>query len=341
MENQTKPVMALAYGDAAGIGPELVAKALQTDEIRSLANWVLIGDERVFKQGAEIAGVTLDYRKIDSIEQAANQADEITLIDLQNLNPDEIQPGTLSPKSGLVSGQTLETILQLVKGNHLDGVVYAPLNKEAMFKGGLHFEDDIHFLADLLGVKEGFSEVNVMENLWVTRVTSHIALKDVAARVTKERVGTIIRFAHDTLTAAGFHKPRIMVAALNPHGGEGGLFGTEEINGIVPAVKEAQAQGIDAVGPYPADTIFLRLKSNPFDCLVAMYHDQAQTGMKLMGFNKGVTVSGGLPVVLATPAHGTAFDIAGKGVADPGAIIHAMKLAVRLVEGKRGASRAE
>lgn len=335
METQRKPVMALTYGDAAGIGPELVAKALQLDEIRSLANWVLIGDERVFQQGAELAGVALNYRKIDSIEQASLQDNELPLIDLQNVNPDDFQKGSLSPEAGLASGKTLEYALQLFKGNHLDGVVYAPLNKEAMFRGGLHFEDDIHFLADLLGVNDGFGEINVMEKLWVFRVTSHIPLKKVSDLVTRVSVGQRIRFAHETLTAAGFHQPRIAVCALNPHAGDGGLFGMEEIDEIIPAVQEAQAQGMNAVGPYPADTIFLRLPKDPFDCLLAMYHDQAQTGMKLMGFNKGVTVSGGLPVVLATPAHGTAFDIAGKGIADPGAMIQAMKLAVRLVLGKR------
>ncbi|ALS21786.1 MULTISPECIES: PdxA family dehydrogenase [Paenibacillus] len=335
MKTQRKPVMALTYGDAAGIGPELVAKALQMDEIRSLAQWVLVGDERVFKQGAELAGVTLNYRKIDSIEQASFQEHELPLIDLQNINPDDFQKGILSPEAGLASGKTLEYTLQLVKGNHLEGVVYAPLNKEAMFRGGLHFEDDIHFLADLLGVKDGFGEINVMEKLWVFRVTSHIPLRKVSELITKESVGQRIRFAHETLTAAGYHQPRIAVAALNPHAGDGGLFGTEEIDEMIPAVQEAQAQGINVAGPYPADTIFLRLPKDPFDALLAMYHDQAQTGMKLMGFNKGVTVSGGLPVVLATPAHGTAFDIAGKGIADPGAMAHAMRLAVRLVLGKR------
>lgn len=335
MDTLKKPVMALTYGDAAGIGPELVAKALQMDDVRSMADWVLVGDERVFRQGAELAGVDLNYRKIDSIEQAAHQNHELPLLDLHHLHPDDFIKGSLSPEAGLASGKTLENALQLVKGNHIEGVVYAPLNKEAMFRGGLHFEDDLHFLADLLGVKDGIGEINVMEKLWVFRVTSHIPLKKVSDLITKDHVSQRIRFAHETLTAAGFHQPRIAVAALNPHAGDGGLFGMEEIDEIIPAVQEAQAQGINVVGPYPADTIFLRLPKEPFDGLLAMYHDQAQTGMKLMGFNKGVTVSGGLPIVLATPAHGTAFDIAGKGVADPGAMAHAMKLAVRLVLGKR------
>lgn len=182
----------------------------------------------------------------------------------------------------------------------------------------------------MLDCKEGFSEINVLGDLWFTRVTSHVPLKEVSGLVKKERVGRIIRFAQQTLLNAGFENPRIAVAALNPHAGDNGLLGMEEIEEIQPAIKEAQEQGIQVDGPYPADTIFLRLKTNPFDCLVSMYHDQAQTGMKLMGFNKGVTVSGGLPVIITTPAHGTAFDIAGQGIADPGATEQAMKLAVKL-----------
>jgi 4-hydroxy-L-threonine phosphate dehydrogenase PdxA len=172
----------------------------------------------------------------------------------------------------------------------------------------------------------------VMEDLWVTRATSHIPLKDVSKHITKDRVLEVIHFANGILKQAGFTNPRIAVAALNPHAGDGGLIGMEEIEEIIPAVQTAQEEGINVEGPYPADTIFLRLKTNPFNCLLAMYHDQAQTGMKLMGFHKGVTINGGLPIVLNTPAHGTAFDIAGKGIANPGAMINAMNLAVRMVQ---------
>lgn len=335
MANSNKPVMALTYGDATGIGPELAAKALQSDEIRQLAKWVLVGDERVFNLGERIAGVQIRYRKIGSIEQMSEIDDEVCMIDLQNQDPVYIQVGTLSPEAGRVCGETLQFVMRQVQRKLLDGVIYAPLNKEAMSRGGHHFVDDIHFFAELLNCKDGFSEINVMDNLWVTRVTSHIPLKDVSTLVTRQQVGNIIRFAHETLSAVGFHNPRIAVAALNPHAGDGGLFGMEEIEEIAPAVQEAREQGINVGGPYPGDTIFLRLNTNPFDCLVAMYHDQAQTGMKLLGFHKGVTLNGGLPVVLATPAHGTAFDIAGKGIADCGATIHAMKLGVRLVLNKR------
>ncbi|MEK8132078.1 4-hydroxythreonine-4-phosphate dehydrogenase PdxA [Paenibacillus filicis] len=328
---KTKPVIGVTLGDAAGIGPELAVKALHNPAIRELATWVLIGDERVLKQGQEVAGEALPYRTITDAAQAAEAPEELSFIDLGNLSPEEYTPGQLSLRSGQATGETLIYALEQAQQKKLDGVIYAPINKEALHKGGFHFQDELHFFASLLGCKEGFSEINVMDDLWVTRVTSHIPLKDVSGLVTQERVGQIIRFAHRTLTKAGIDNPRIAVAALNPHAGDGGLMGMEEIEEIRPAVQEAREQGIRAEGPYPADTIFLRLKTDLFDCLVGMYHDQAQTGMKLMGFYRGVTVSGGLPVVIATPAHGTAFDIAGRGTADPGAMEHAMKLAVKLI----------
>ncbi|MEW9670098.1 4-hydroxythreonine-4-phosphate dehydrogenase PdxA [Ammoniphilus sp. 3BR4] len=330
-----KPVMALLFGEATGIGSELVIKAFQLDEVRQLATWVLIGDERVCKQGEEITGLKLSYQKVESIKEVERDKDAIWMIDLKNLDPSQIQLGTLSVESGRVTGETLEYAMGLAKANQIDGIVYAPLNKEALHRGGYHFEDEIHFFADLLDCKDVFGEINLMDNLWVTRVTSHIPLKEVSQLVTKQRVVEIIQFAQDTLTSAGYENPRIVVAALNPHAGDGGLMGMEEIEEIVPAVKEAQQKGVHVSGPFPADTIFRRLDKEPFDCLVGMYHDQAQTGMKLLGFTRGVTISGGLPVVLTTPAHGTAFDIAGQGMADPGAQIAAMKTAVRLVNGKK------
>ncbi|TBL75782.1 PdxA family dehydrogenase [Paenibacillus thalictri] len=326
---KTKPVLGVTLGDATGIGSELTVKALQSAEISKLATWVIVGDERVLRQGESIVGSTISYRKIEHAGQIDNPND-VYFIDLNNLSPDDYTLGQLSAVSGKATGETFEYIVKVAQQKQLDGFVFAPINKGALHSGGYHFMDELHFFASLLDCREGFSEINVMGDLWFTRVTSHIPLKQVSDLVKKERVGRIIRFAQDTLTRAGFVNPRIAVAALNPHAGDSGLLGMEEIEEITPAIKEAQAQGINVEGPYPADTIFLRLDKQPFDCLVSMYHDQAQTGMKLMGFHKGVTVSGGLPVVITTPAHGTAFDIAGQGTANPGAMEHAMKLAVKL-----------
>lgn len=329
-----KPVFGLLFGDATGIGSELVVKALQEREVRDLATWVIIGDERVYEQAKNITGLSIDYTKVDSIDEI-EQDDRIWFIDLKNVDPASYELGELSAESGKRTGETLIYALDLAKAGKLDGICYGPLNKEALQRGGYQFEDEIHFFADLLDWKEWFGEINVMDQLWVTRVTSHIPLRDVAPLIQKERVLKVIHFANDTLKAAGYEQPRIYVCALNPHAGEGGLIGREEIDEIAPAIRQARDEGINVHGPFPADTIFLRREKDPFDCLVGMYHDQAQTGMKLLGFHRGVTISGGLPVILTTPAHGTAFDIAGKGEANPGAMIAAMKLGVRLYKGKQ------
>jgi len=205
--------------------------------------------------------------------------------------------------------------------------------KQALQEAGSPYPDEHHLFASWTGATE-FGEMNVLGELWTARVTSHIALAQVAALLTGERVLKAIRLADRTLHRAGYAAPRIAVAALNPHGGEGGLFGREELDIIGPAVAAAQAEGIGAEGPYPADTIFLRARRGAVDAIVCMYHDQGQIAMKLLGFDRGVTVCAGLPVVLATPAHGTAFDIAGQGVANPGALGEAIRVAARLAAGE-------
>lgn len=332
-----KPTVGLLFGEATGIGSELIVKTLQNEEIKKLATWVIIGDERVYKQGMRISNLTFDYKKIKSIDEVNKNADEIWFIDLQNIDPDKYEIGKLSPESGKLTGETLIYAMDLAKEGKLDGISYAPLNKEALQRGGFQFEDEIHFFASLLDCKDGFGEVNVMDDLWVTRVTSHIPISEVSSLITKDRVHEVLHFANNILTSAGIENPKINVSALNPHGGEGGMIGREEIDEITPAIEKAKKEGLNVDGPFPADTMFLRMEKEPFDCLVGMYHDQAQTGMKLLGFYRGVTISGGLPIPITTAAHGTAFDIAGEGVADPGAMEAAMKLVVRLIHGKNKA----
>lgn len=339
MRSKDNPIIGVTLGDATGIGPELVVKALQNEDLRKRAVWVIIGDKRVYRQGEEIAKASLKLTDVKGMDDVVSANGNVYFLDLENLDPNAYMLGEVSIESGRITGETLKYALNLAKEKKLDSVVYAPLNKEALHRGGHHFQDELHFFASLLDCKDGFSEINVMDKLWIARVTSHIPISKVSENVTKERVGTIIRFAHNTLISAGVENPRIVVSALNPHAGDGGMIGMEEIKEIAPAVKEAKQAGIDVSGPYPADTLFLRLDKEPFDCLVSMYHDQAQTGMKLMGFNLGVTISGGLPVVLTTPAHGTAFDIAGKGLADPGATVAAMKMAVRMIGANRLVSK--
>ncbi|WP_027965293.1 4-hydroxythreonine-4-phosphate dehydrogenase PdxA [Halalkalibacillus halophilus] len=323
-------LIGVTLGDATGIGPEIVVKSLVDPEVRNQATWLMVGDYRILQQGQEIAGEDLGVEIIKDAEEAQLNSGTVYFIDLQNLSPKDFHLGQLSEISGRVTGETLKYILGLAKNKVVDGVMYGPLNKEALHVGGFHFQDELHFFADLLDCKEGFSEINVMGDLWVTRATSHIPLKNVSDNITKEKLIQRIKFANKTLTEAGITNPKIVVSALNPHAGDGGMMGTEEIDVISPAIATAQEEGINVSGPYPADTLFLRLEKEPFDCLLAMYHDQAQTGMKLLGFNKGVTMSGGLPTTLTTPAHGTAFDIAGENQADPGATKAAINMVVTM-----------
>ncbi|MFS0822043.1 PdxA family protein [Bacillus sp. 1P02SD] len=326
----SKPTIGLLYGDAAGVGPEVVAKSFANKEILESATWILIGDERIFNRGASIADQQLNYQKVDSIDDVNPDVSSLWLIDTKNTDPDEIEMGVLNEKSGKAAGDNLVFALELAKQEKLDGLSYGPMNKSALYQGGYTFKDDIHLVASVFGLETGFMEVNVMDGVWFTRVTSHIPLKEVAENITKENVLNSILFADKIVSKAGI-EPKIAVAGLNPHAGDNGLLGDEENEIISPAVEEAKNQGVNVHGPFSADTIFLRLKKENFNCLLGMYHDQAQIGMKTMGFNKGVTISGGLPIVITTPAHGTAFDIAGKGIVDPSAFEEALKLGIKLI----------
>lgn len=326
----SKPTIGLLYGDAAGVGPEVVAKSLANQEIVESATWILIGDERIFNRGASTVGQELNYKKVESIDEVNSEASSVWLIDTKNSDPAEISMGVLNKETGKAAGDNLVFALELAKQGEIDGLSYGPMNKASLYQGGYTYKDDIHLVASVFGLETGFMEVNVMDGVWFTRVTSHIPLKEVAENITKENVLNSILFADKIVSKAGI-EPKIAVAGLNPHAGDNGLLGDEENEIISPAVEEAKSNGVNVHGPFSADTIFLRLKKENFNCLLGMYHDQAQIGMKTLGFNKGVTISGGLPIVITTPAHGTAFDIAGKGIVDPGAFEEALKLGVKLI----------
>lgn len=221
-------------------------------------------------------------------------------------------------------------ISQAMKGE-ADAVVFAPLNKLAMSLGGSDFKDEHGYFARHTKA-ELYGEINALDPLFTSRVTSHIGFRDIANRLTPDRIVNAVKLLHQTMSRAGIQKPKIGVAALNPHGGEKGLFGPEEDTIIKPAVEKARAEGMDVVGPYPADTIFVRARRGEFSGIVTMYHDQGQIATKLLGFDRGVTVAGGHPIVITTPAHGTAHDIAGKGIADIGAFQAALRISVRMAQ---------
>ena len=324
------PVLGLMLGDVTGIGPEISVKLLASGMPHSVARVVVIGDARVFESGCRDAGIRLAFQTFDNIDAIEFNGDAIPLIDLANVDPAKYPRGVSSDESGRLCGDTLKHMIELADAGKIDGICFAPLNKGAMNRGGWKYPDEHQMFAALTKHQGFFGEMNVIKEFSTFRVTSHIALKEVVKLITPERITAAIRLADQSLRAAGIAQPRIGVAALNPHCGENGLFGDEEITVIRPTVDAVRASGVNCTGPISSDVIFLKALKNEFDGVVMMYHDQGQIATKLLGFNKGVTVTAGLKTVFTTPAHGTAYDIAGKGVADTGALEQALRIAARM-----------
>ena len=329
-----RPTIALAMGDPAGISPELTAKVLSLADVRDAARLVIIGDARVLSDGARVAGVGLDI-EIRPEPPGDALAARPVLVDLGNLDPARIERGVVSRAGGEFALANFRAALQLAASGRADAVCFTPFNKAAMRSAHAGYDDEIGFSAELLGTAGPASEFNILEGLWNARVTSHVPLAGVASLVTREAVLDAIRLVARSLRQAGIAAPRIAVAGLNPHAGDGGTFGREEIDVIGPAVDDARRDGIAVDGPFPADTVFVRARNGGFDAVVTMYHDQGQIAMKLMGFDRGVTLLGGFPFPIATPAHGTAYDIAGKGIANVGATRAALRLAARMAVARR------
>ncbi|MGY4288690.1 4-hydroxythreonine-4-phosphate dehydrogenase [Bradyrhizobium sp. LM2.7] len=332
----SKPLIALAMGDPAGISPELTAKLVALDDIRARGRLVVIGDRRVFDQGARVAGVRPELNTVELGADVRAAAGDALFIDLGHLDPAEVEQGTASIAGGRFALANYRHALELARDGHADAVCFTPFNKQAMRYARSDYDDEIAFSAEVVGLKTAASEFNVLGELWNARVTSHIPLKDVASKLSSERIQRALKLTDSCMRNAGFERPRIAVAGLNPHAGDGGNFGREEIDVIAPAVAAGQREGIAAEGPFPADTVFLRAKSGVFDAVLTMYHDQGQIAMKLMGFDRGVTMLGGFPFPICTPAHGTAYDIAGQGIASTGASRAAVLLAAEMAA-RRGA----
>ena len=317
-------------GDCAGIGPEVAVKALASGAIGDRARVAIVGDVRVLEQGMRDAGLRFDYEVYETLAAVTWPRQTVPVVDLGNMDPSRLERGQVSPESGRVCGETLKHMIGLASAGALDAICYAPLNKTALHRGGWRFVDEGHLFADFTGYDGLFGEMNVMPEFSTFRVTSHVALRDAVDMITPDRLTSVVRLADRTLQRMGKKPPRIGVAALNPHAGEQGLFGDEEIRIISPTVQRLRAEGLCVAGPFPSDTIFVRARRGEFDGVVMMYHDQGQIATKLLGFANGVTVLVGLPITFTTPAHGTAFDIAGQGIADPGGLEYALRLAARL-----------
>ena len=336
-----KPILALTLGDPAGIGPELIAKLLSRPEVLQAARILVIGDRAEFEHGMQVAGCSVDYATTTAPELADYASGKPVLYDFRGDTEGAFERCAATRKGGRYSLDTLDVALGLTQRGGADAILFGPLNKSSLHLAGMDHSDELHWFAERLGYTGPFCEFNVMDSLWTSRVTSHVALDDVPAMITREGVLTAIRLIDAQLRLSGVAEPRIAVCGLNPHNGDNGSFGREEIDIIEPAVALARAEGMAAQGPFPADTIFLKVQGDrpEYDAVVTMYHDQGQIAIKLMGFWRGVTLQGGLPIPIATPAHGTAFDISTKGVANVGATLQAFQLACRMGATRRAARR--
>ncbi len=326
--------LAVVIGDPTGIGPEVTAKALA--DARGL-EVLLVGDLQVWEDAQRLAGVTLTAVSADRPGPITASAP------FMHLPPADRtwRHGEMSPSAGKAAAAWLERAVRLALDHTVDGIVFAPLNKQAIIRAGYPVRDEYELCASLAGSRE-HDEMNVIPHparadalLWVARATSHVRLRDVPARLSIDAVLRTIRMAHRVAVSAGQAAPRIGVAAFNPHAGEGGLLGDEESQIIAPAIRAAGAEGIHASGPHPADHIFRLARAGQLDVVVSMYHDQAQIATKLLGFERGVSVGVGFPFVMTTPSHGTAFDIAGKGTADARPMRQALAVASQLAARNR------
>jgi 4-hydroxythreonine-4-phosphate dehydrogenase len=323
-------------GDPAGIGPEVTLKALLDDATYARARPLVIGDRRILERAAPWVGAQrLGYDVVRAPADGRYTAGSVTLLDLANADPAECPPGQVGAAAGRAAAGYVFRACDLALAGEVDAIVTAPLNKEAINLAGFHYAGHTELLAERTGA-DRVSMLLTSPKLRVVHVSTHVALAEAIRRVTPERVLATIELAQQSCVALGIAEPRIAVAGLNPHASEGGLFGDEEARGIVPAVQAARGRGLHVSDPQPPDTVFLRAVQGEFDIVVAMYHDQGHIPMKLLAFDSGVNVSVGLPVIRTSVDHGTAFDIAGTGVARDESMRAAIDVAVRMALARQG-----
>lgn len=340
MKSETLPTVAITTGDPAGIGPEVVLKALTDRELLNTARWLVIGDAAILNMVGKQIGLKPPDCIAEDIEQfsvrwACNKTGQqsaepaqVCLLDSHQLGPSEFTVGQLSAACGSAALHYVRTATRLCLDGQVDAMVTAPLNKEAVSLTNQHFTGHTEFIADLAEAPES-RMLLVNDHLRVIHVSTHCSLRN-ACELDTPRILRTIALGNEALQSLGFARPRIAVCGLNPHAGENGLFGSEDLELIVPAIQSAQNMGMMCEGPFPADTIFIQAVRGAYDLVVAMYHDQGHVPMKLLDFEHTINVSLGLPIIRTSVDHGTAFDIAGKNQADPSSMKAAMKLAVTM-----------
>jgi 4-phospho-D-threonate 3-dehydrogenase / 4-phospho-D-erythronate 3-dehydrogenase len=325
MQEQERPVLALTMGDPAGIGPEITAKAMMDKEVYMDARPFVIGDADVIKDAIRFSNLEAGVHVITKPDQALFQVGTIDVLDCGLMDIQNLNYGQEQAECGQAAFGYIKKAIQLAMNQEVDAVVTAPINKKSLKAAEVPYIGHTEMFAELTGAKEEMTMFSIL-NLKIFFLTRHVSLVEACRQITADRVLRGIERSVKALKQLGFDNPRLAVAGLNPHAGENGLFGREEIDGIVPAVKEAKKQGLNVTGPVPADSVFHMARIGRFDAVLSLYHDQGHIAAKMMDFERTVSVTLGLPILRTSVDHGTAFDIAGKGIASPVSMLEAVRV---------------
>lgn len=343
MQNN-KPIIGITMGDPSSIGPEITVKTLNHKKVHEICCPVIVGDAKVIEKAVSDLKLNKKVKRIKDINEADYFFDTLNVFDLDLVDVAKLKIGQVSKESGEAAFQSVKKVIELALNKNVDATVTGPLHKESINLAGHKFSGHTEIYAHYTNTKK-YAMLLVEEDLRVIHVSTHVSLRQACDSVKKDRIIEVTELINDACKQFGIKSPRIAVAALNPHAGDGGLFGDEEIKEIIPAIKELKKKGINAEGPYPADTLFAIAKGGTFDGCVAMYHDQGHIPFKLVGFNwdketnkmksvRGVNITLGLPIIRTSVDHGTAFEIAGKGIASEDAMVLAIEYAVQMVNYK-------
>ena len=327
-----KPAIAITIGDPCGIGPEVVVKALADPRVYASCRPLVIGNTYAMRQAMEVTGLPLNVNETDDPTEAGRDPATVDVVDIHNLNPADITVGQISIPCGKAAMEWVSKAGELALAGIVDGIATAPLNKEAASLAGFQSIGHTELLQELAGI-EIIGTMLMSKNLRVVHLTTHRSLRVACDYVKKDRILDFLQLTHDSFVKFGFPNPRIAAAGLNPHNSDGGLLGNEEADEIAPAVIAAQERGINVVGPIPADSVFHQAIQGRYDAVLAMFHDQGHIPVKVYGFEESVTVNLGLPFVRTSVDHGTAFDIAGQGIAQHVSMLESIRLAVELAKG--------
>lgn len=330
----SKKTVGILLGDSSGVGPEIVAEVASKGFLTEKINPIIIGDVRQFEQGLKVKNTSCEHYVLDKDFESVDYSKGLPIYDLGDQDPGKVIMGQAQEYCGRGCLDQLDAACKLLKKGKICGFTYAPLHKGAMRTAGMPVESEAEYIASKFDIASQIGEVNMIGDLMTFRVTSHIPVKEISNHLNVDNIYNTIMLGYKTVRQFGVSEPRIAVAGLNPHNGEGGKCGTEEIDVIAPAIKKAVEAGVNAVGPISGDVVMMRAFKGEFDAVITMFHDQGQIALKVNGIEKGVTIGGGLPYPITTPAHGTAFGRAGKGYASTSAFEYAVNVLARMVEDK-------